>query len=91
VQWREPKGKYSGESAYTVGGGVEGKFFSWLPANWSWKLEYLYLDLGSLNYSAPVGGIFPFVFPLPVSGTIAMHTHFNENIVRVGLNYKFGN
>lgn len=91
VQWREPEGKYSGESAYTVGGGVEGKFLSWLPANWSWKLEYLYLDLGSLNYSAPVGGIFPFVFPLPVSGTIAMHTHFNENIVRVGLNYKFGN
>jgi len=76
---------------YTVGGGVEGKLFPWLPANWSWKLEYIYLDLGSLNYSAPVGGILTFVFPLPVSGTIAMHTHFNENIVRVGLNYKFGN
>jgi outer membrane immunogenic protein len=76
---------------YTVGGGVEGKFFSWLPANWSWKLEYIHLDLGSLNYSTPVGGIFTLVFPLPVSGTIAMHTRFNENIVRVGLNYKFGN
>lgn len=76
---------------YTVGGGVEGKLFPWLPANWSWKLEYIYLDLGSLNYSAPVGGILTLVFPLPVSGTIAMHTHFNENIVRVGLNYKFGN
>ena len=76
---------------YTVGGGVEGKFFSWLPANWSWKLEYIHLDLGSLNDSAPVGGIFTLVFPLPVSGTIAMHTRFNENIVRVGLNYKFGN
>jgi outer membrane immunogenic protein len=76
---------------YTVGGGVEGKFFSWLPANWSWKLEYIHLDLGSLNYSAPVGGIFTLIFPLPVSGTIAMHTRFNENIVRVGLNYKFGN
>jgi hypothetical protein len=24
-----------------------------LPQNWSWKLEYLYLDLGSLNFSAP--------------------------------------
>jgi hypothetical protein len=43
-----------------------------------WKLEYLYLDLGSLDvttfYSSGVGG-----------GTIATHTHFTDNIVRVGL------
>jgi outer membrane immunogenic protein len=77
---------------YTVGAGVEGKVFPWLLANWSWKLEYLYLDLGSLNFNAPFGGAPVGVgnFTAP-SGTVAMHTHFTDNIVRVGLNYAFGN
>ena len=30
---------------FVVGGGIEGKIF----ANWTWKLEYLHLDLGSLE------------------------------------------
>jgi outer membrane immunogenic protein len=77
---------------FTVGGGVEGKLSPWLPANWSWKLEYLYLDLGSLNSPGsfgvvnPAGGLL-----LPGVGAVALHTHFMDNIVRVGVNYKFGN
>jgi outer membrane immunogenic protein len=53
------------------------------------KLEYLYLDLGSFDAltfyttALPAGS--------PLSGAIATHTHFTDNIVRVGLNYKFGN
>ena len=52
-------------------------------------MEYLYLDLGSLNTtttfaaSSRANPIFSTV------GTITTHTHFTDNIVRVGLNYKF--
>jgi hypothetical protein len=28
---------------------------------------------------------------LPLTGAITTHTRFTDNIVRVGLNYKFGN
>ena len=61
----------------------------WLPTRWMWKLEYLYVDLGSLDtvssfaltQSIFVGGNF--------TGPITTHTHFTDNIVRVGLNYQF--
>jgi outer membrane immunogenic protein len=73
---------------YSVGGGAEGSY--WLPPNWTWKLEYLYLDLGSENTAEP------FALPPPggtvltaMTGTITTHTHFTDSILRVGLNYKF--
>jgi outer membrane immunogenic protein len=65
-------------TGWTLGAGVEWKF---APA-WSVKVEYLYVDLGSLSntitYAYP-----PF--------TSSMTSSFNErdNIVRAGLNYKF--
>jgi len=84
------------EVGYVVGGGVEGKFSYW--AGWTWKLEYLFVDLGSLDTVAPFPGgsaLVPEVpterFTSPFTGIIATHTHFTDNIVRVGLNYKFGN
>jgi opacity protein-like surface antigen len=74
---------------FSVGGGIEGSV--WLPANWTWELEYLYLDLGSLNvvtsFTQPSIPNVPSTSP--VTGTIATHAHFTDNIVRVGLNYKF--
>lgn len=80
---------------YAVGGGVEGRIFPWLPANWTCKAEYIYLDLGSLNSGASFSGMFPSgrgVSPSsPITGSVALQTHFIDNIVRVGLNYKFGN
>ena len=30
---------------FTLGGGLEGR----LSQNWTWKLDYLYVDLGSVN------------------------------------------
>jgi outer membrane immunogenic protein len=74
---------------FSVGGGMEGRLSYWLPANWTWKLEYLYLDLGSLDTAtsfalATLGNGFS-----PITGTITTHTHFTDNIVRVGLNYQF--
>jgi outer membrane immunogenic protein len=69
--------------------GVTNSYF--LPAGWTWKAEYLYVDLGSLDTAAPFP---PALVPLtitPLTGPLTTHTHFTDNIVRVGLNYKFGN
>jgi outer membrane immunogenic protein len=75
---------------WTVGAGGEWMFTS----NWSAKLEYLHYDLGSANYGTTVnnfatGGI-------TLAGTLlytlgqSSSTNFRGDIVRVGLNYKFG-
>jgi outer membrane immunogenic protein len=78
---------------YAFGGGFEGKC-SYLPTGWTWKAEYLYVDLGSLDTVAPfpggpVVGV-PGPLTTPFTGAITTHTRFTDNIVRVGLNYKFG-
>jgi outer membrane immunogenic protein len=62
---------------WTLGAGVEGA----LVDRWTWKAEYLYVDLGSLNLSAAG----------PTPSTVNVHAHFADNILRVGFNYKFGN
>jgi outer membrane immunogenic protein len=67
-------------SGWTVGGGVETQF----AGNWSAKLEYLYVDLGTLTNSVTVNP-FDRVFV-----TATESTKIHENIVRVGLNYRFG-
>jgi outer membrane immunogenic protein len=75
---------------FSVGGGMEGRLSYWLPPNWTWKLEYLYLDLGSIDTTTP----FVLLSPHPASitnitGNITTHTHFTDNIIRAGLNYQF--
>jgi outer membrane immunogenic protein len=81
---------------FSAGGGMEGKFDYWLPVNWTWKLEYLYVDLGTLDAGTPFATAalirgFPTPALSPATGTVTTHTHFTDNIVRVGLNYKFNN
>jgi outer membrane immunogenic protein len=75
---------------WTVGGGFEWMFAS----NWTAKLEYLYYDLGSVSYPTGSTIVDPsFAGTLPgASETVATRTstRFEGNIVRVGLNYKFG-
>jgi outer membrane immunogenic protein len=61
---------------WAAGGGIEGALFG----NWIWKAEYLYVDLGALNVNAAG----PFL-----GEAIAVHSRFNDNIVRTGLNYKW--
>ena len=74
---------------WTAGAGVEGKFSR--ASNWTWKVEYLYVDLGSLNisgpFSAPNSPNFGYA---PLAGTIAARSHITDNILRVGFNYKLG-
>jgi outer membrane immunogenic protein len=45
------------------------------PGNWTAKIEYLYVDLGKFDTG----------FTAPVVNEVS----FSQNIVRVGLNYKF--
>ena len=60
--------------------------------NWTWKAEYLYVDLGSVDQMGVVLAVTcaPCLLPHPVSGgQTTAHTHFTDDIVRTGLNYKF--
>ncbi len=80
---------------WTVGAGAEAA----LGSNWSIKFEYLYMDLGHAGGSSatvvnatnaantPSAG-----FNTTTTQTLAnvFNTKFTDNIVRVGLNYKFG-
>jgi outer membrane immunogenic protein len=73
------------KSGWTVGGGVETSL-AWLgQGNWSAKLEYLYVDLGSVSNT----------FTVPVTAAAAAYTFtgsgsIRDHIVRTGLNYRFG-
>jgi outer membrane immunogenic protein len=72
---------------WTVGGGLEWMF----APNWSAKAEYLYYDLGTVDYG--VGTIAPVLqfgafSPLFVN-SMAASTRFNGNIARAGINYHF--
>jgi outer membrane immunogenic protein len=76
---------------WTLGGGIEQAF----AANWSVKVEYLYVDLGRVStafatspgcFGGP-GGVGCFGMA-PGTGTVS--SRITDNIVRVGINYKFG-
>jgi outer membrane immunogenic protein len=71
----------STRTGWTVGGGTELA----VANHWSLKAEYLYVDLGDLTY---VNG------PLTAGGGASIVNttsvaHFTNQIVRLGLNYKF--
>jgi outer membrane immunogenic protein len=69
---------------WTVGGGLESK----LSERWSWKLEYLYVNFGSMSATGYITPATIFGFPTnlnPFSHNITVQT----NIVRAGLNYQF--
>jgi outer membrane immunogenic protein len=67
---------------YTVGAGVEGA----IGGNWTAKLEYLYIDLGKMSGS--------FLTTIPALGggfvTANYGSRITDNVLQVGLNYKFG-
>jgi outer membrane immunogenic protein len=67
---------------WTLGAGIEGV----LGGNWTGKIEYIYIDLGS------VSGAFatPIVTTTGAFLTSSYRSHITDNILRVGLNYKFG-
>jgi len=64
---------------WTVGAGVEAMF----AANWSAKIEYLYMDLGSISNSI----VAPTASGLPLGANLS--TRITDNIIRAGINYHF--
>jgi outer membrane immunogenic protein len=67
---------------WTVGAGIEGA----IGGNWTAKLEYLYMDLGTSS------GSFLTTIPALGGGVLASNysSHITDNILRVGINYRFG-
>jgi len=65
-------------AGWTIGGGGEYA----LADRWTVKAEYLYYDLGTINSSA--------VNNFGQSGFVPSSLRVHGNLVRVGLNYKFG-
>jgi outer membrane immunogenic protein len=66
------------KTGYTVGGGVEGRLWQ----HWTAKVEYLFVDFGSLTTT---GSDNAFFFPQPFTHTL----NLKLNIARAGLNYHF--
>ena len=66
---------------WTVGTGLEWAF----TENWTAKIEYLFVDLGSKSVTCDTGTC------LHASGgfAIPVRASLTENLVRVGVNYKF--
>ncbi|MDT3686929.1 MAG: porin family protein [Pseudorhodoplanes sp.] len=56
---------------WTIGAGVEGQT-TW--SNWTWRIEYLYIDLGNVNYS---------------DANFTVNSSVTDNILRFALNYRF--
>ena len=66
------------QAGWTIGGGLEYA----LRSNWTVKAEYLYVDLGSQSFGSNVAG-----YP---AATFHHEDTLTANIVRIGINYKFG-
>ncbi|MEH2473014.1 outer membrane immunogenic protein [Nitrobacteraceae bacterium AZCC 2161] len=62
-------------TGYTFGSGLEAA----LGGNWTGKIEYLYIDLGSRTGTYSLAGT-----------THTVDTRYRDNIFRAGLNYRFG-
>jgi outer membrane immunogenic protein len=62
------------KAGWTLGGGLEAA----LVGNWTAKVEYLYVDLGSFNCGISCGG-----------GLASDNVSFKSNILRAGLNFRY--
>ena len=69
---------------WTAGGGVEWMFHG----NWSAKVEYLYYDLGTASAANALSAAVP-AGNLLYGSYYQTSTHFNGQVVRVGVNYHF--
>lgn len=63
---------------WTVGFGIEGLFLN--APQWTWRVEYLYMDLGTVNGSG---------IDLN-SNPVVWNARITDNIVRGAINFRFG-
>ena len=68
------------QAGWTAGAGLE---YAFAP-NWTAKVEYLFVDLA--DASCPVGNCGGGLLTAPVATTVSL----NQNIIRGGINFKFG-
>jgi opacity protein-like surface antigen len=84
----------STRAGWTFGAGAEVA----LDHNWSFKVEYLYMDLGNIGGALATATTVTNALNKPSTGlntvttttTAAFKTRFTDNLVRVGVNYRFG-
>jgi outer membrane immunogenic protein len=75
-------GNSSLRAGWTLGAGIEGV----ISGNWTAKLEYLYIDLGNVSGSI----VTPIVAPSGNFVTASYNSHVTDNVLRVGVNYRWG-
>jgi len=75
-------GTSSTRAGWTAGAGIEGR----ISGNWTAKLEYLYMDLGTVS-AGPIATTI--LVPVRTAGAASYSSHFTDNILRVGVNYIF--
>jgi outer membrane immunogenic protein len=69
------------KAGWTIGAGIE----SVLWGNWTGKIEYLYIDLGTVSGSF----VTPIITPAGNNLIASYSSRVTDNILRVGLNYQF--
>src|SRR5262249_49852634 len=68
------------KSGWSTGAGIETQ----LAGKWTGKIEYLYMDLGTVSGSViPIGGS-----PGTVN-RVEFSSNVHDHVIRVGVNYKF--
>ena len=60
-----------------------------MPGNWTWKIESLYMDLGTLDATSVTSSTSGLKPSLLTGGHVTTHSHYTDGILRGGLNYKF--
>jgi outer membrane immunogenic protein len=76
------------KAGWAAGAGIEGA----IVGNWSWRVEYLHIDLGNVNMSfATLPGCFGGTAACgpAAAGTGSVSSHVTDDIVRVGVDYRF--
>jgi outer membrane immunogenic protein len=76
-------------TGWVVGYGTEGVIDFWGARNWTWKIEGLYMDLGTLDTTGVTSSVSFVDFSSASGAQVTMHSHFTDGILRAGLNYKF--
>jgi outer membrane immunogenic protein len=66
-------------TGWVAGAGIE----AMLTANWTARVEYLHVDLGTINNTL--------ILPTSSAQSASWSHKVTDDIVRVGANYKFGN
>jgi outer membrane immunogenic protein len=72
------------KGTYAVGGGVQGK----IDTNWSWRVEYLYLDYGHMGGTSHNLMAFSPAVAFP-QNPFTQTASFTGNAIRFAVNYRF--